>query len=173
MMRCSTSSFIFFAQCRLHHTIACYDISSVPPALKAAVYFEVSFKLRGSSALLHLRFLLRMFYSLIALGLILTSTFAAPTGSSDGCGKQLPKDVSPGGASYNHTLTSGDHERSYLIHLPQNYNSGSNKPAPLILSFHGRLRNSTRQEEISQFSNPTYNPNAIAVYPQGIKVSVL
>ncbi|KAF5348364.1 hypothetical protein D9758_010903 [Tetrapyrgos nigripes] len=107
-----------------------------------------------------------MYHFLIALGLIMTSTFAAPTGGPSGCGKQPPSGVSPGGASSNRTLTSGDQKRSYLIHLPQNYDS--NKPTPLILSFHGRTQTAKQQEDGSQFSNPSFNPDGIAVYPQGV-----
>jgi hypothetical protein len=36
---------------------------------------------------------------------------------------------------------------------------------------HGGGKTSAEQEELSQFSNEYFNPNGIAVYPQGIDVS--
>ncbi|KAL9109764.1 MAG: hypothetical protein Q9227_005633 [Pyrenula ochraceoflavens] len=60
---------------------------------------------------------------------------------------------------------SGGLNRSYLIYLPESYKT--NTPAPLILSYHGRTKDAAEQELLSQFSNPTYNPDAIAVYPNG------
>lgn len=88
---------------------------------------------------------------------------------SDGCGKPLPAKVTPGGASANISIFSGGLNRSYLIHVPRNYDI--NTPVPLILSYHGRAKNASEQELLSQFSNSSYNPNAIAVYPQGVAVS--
>ncbi|OCL01449.1 carbohydrate esterase family 1 protein [Glonium stellatum] len=85
---------------------------------------------------------------------------------SDGCGKTLPKKVTAGGASANISITSGGLIRSYLIHVPQSYDIDT--PVPLILSYHGRGKNASEQELLSQFSNSSYNPNAIAVYPQGV-----
>lgn len=85
---------------------------------------------------------------------------------SDGCGKSLPAKVTPGGASANISISSGGLDRSYLIHIPRNYDI--NIPVPLILSYHGRVKNASEQELLSQFSNSSYNPNAIAVYPQGV-----
>jgi len=88
---------------------------------------------------------------------------------SDGCGKSLPAKVTPGGASANISISSDGLDRSYLIHVPRNYDI--NTPVPLILSYHGRAKNASEQELLSQFSDSSYNPNAIAVYPQGVAVS--
>lgn len=96
-------------------------------------------------------------------------TSAAATTPSTGCGKTLPAGVVPGGDSTNVTIFSGGIERSYLIHLPANYSTHT--PVPLILSYHGRTKSASEQEELSQFSNASYNPSAIAVYPQGVAVS--
>ena len=90
---------------------------------------------------------------------------------SSGCGKDLLKTQQPaGGASHQTTFPQSDGtDRTYLIHIPSTYNI--NTPVPLIFSFHGGGKTSAEQEELSQFSNEDFNPNGIAVYPQGIDVS--
>ncbi|KAL2065225.1 hypothetical protein VTL71DRAFT_2894 [Oculimacula yallundae] len=97
----------------------------------------------------------------------LPSTSTSPSKSS-GCGKPLPSAQSPaGGASHQVKFKQSDGTaRTYLIHIPSNYDV--NTPAPLIFSFHGRGKNSAGQEELSQFSNEKWNPDGFAVYPQGI-----
>ncbi|KAA8649041.1 hypothetical protein EYZ11_007447 [Aspergillus tanneri] len=97
---------------------------------------------------------------------VLLPGFAHAAGSA-GCGKPLPKDQSPGGNSHpTDFITSDGTPRTYLIHIPSNYNV--NRPVPLIFSFHGRHKTAESQEALSQFSNEDWNPDAIAVYPQGL-----
>ena len=86
-----------------------------------------------------------------------------------GCGKPLPSGVTAGGPSTTGSIKSGGLDRDYIIHIPQNYQQ--NTPVPLILSYHGRTKDAAEQELLSQFSNPEFNPNAIAVYPNGVAVS--
>jgi poly(3-hydroxybutyrate) depolymerase len=95
---------------------------------------------------------------------------AAISPGSKGCGKDLPAaQTPPGGASHQTEFTQSDGtHRTYLIHIPTNYDK--NTPVPLIFSFHGRGKNSSEQESLSQFSNENWNPNGIAVYPQGINI---
>jgi poly(3-hydroxybutyrate) depolymerase len=83
-----------------------------------------------------------------------------------GCGKALPSTISPG-QSQAFSLVSQRRSRQYIIHIPSNYNVDT--PAPIIFSYHGRNRNSTNQEQLSEFDRTDYNPDAIAIYPQGIK----
>lgn len=85
-----------------------------------------------------------------------------------GCGNELPRGIEPG-VSTNTTIDIAGVERQYRIHLPDNYDA--NNPVPLILSYHGRGKDMKFQEELSQFSNKSNNPDAIAVYPQGVPVS--
>ncbi|ETN38030.1 uncharacterized protein HMPREF1541_07653 [Cyphellophora europaea CBS 101466] len=114
-----------------------------------------------------------MYRSLATLLPILTLTTAIPHASpptppsSSGCGKDSP--IAPGSRSTNLTITSDDRERSFLLHIPSSYDA--HKPTPLILSFHGRSRNSSYQESLSQFSDPAYNTAWLAVYPQGLNDS--
>ncbi|RMZ46059.1 hypothetical protein AFCA_001315 [Aspergillus flavus] len=103
------------------------------------------------------------------LSVILLTTTAglASAAGSAGCGQPLPPSQNPGGSSYgvNFTLSAGT-QRFYRIHIPSNYNV--NTPTPLIFSFHGRGKTAESQEKLSQFSNEDWNPDAIAVYPQGL-----
>jgi poly(3-hydroxybutyrate) depolymerase len=97
--------------------------------------------------------------SLVALG---------SAAKSAGCGKELPAgQTPPGGDSHQvpFTTTALPHNRTYLVHIPSNYDK--NKAVPLIFSFHGHGKTSKGQETLSQFSNESWNPNGIAVYPQG------
>jgi poly(3-hydroxybutyrate) depolymerase len=114
-----------------------------------------------------------MIFSYLQSILLLSSTFRTPVivANSAGCGKDLPKaQTPPGGASHQTDFQQSDGTpRTYLIHIPSNYDK--NTPVPLIFSFHGRHKNSSEQEALSQFSNEDWNPNGIAVYPQGINVS--
>jgi poly(3-hydroxybutyrate) depolymerase len=113
-----------------------------------------------------------MVLSNLTAPLLLSSTLLMPSMSakSAGCGKDLPAAQSPPGAASHQTdFTQNDGTaRTYLIHIPSNYDK--NTSVPLIFSFHGRGKNSSEQEGLSQFSNENWNPNGIAVYPQGIKV---
>lgn len=62
--------------------------------------------------------------------------------------------------------TSAGTQRTYLLHIPTNYSA--NTPTPLLFSFHGRSDTGSMQEQISQFSDESYNPNMLAVYPDGM-----
>jgi poly(3-hydroxybutyrate) depolymerase len=109
---------------------------------------------------------------LLNLMLFGSLTVAAST-KSPGCGKALPDAQQPaGGASHRvHLNQTNGTPRTYFIHIPSNY--AVNTAVPLIFSFHGKGKNASSQEALSQFSNEKWNPDAIAVYPHGIKVSTL
>ncbi|GAD99411.1 ferulic acid esterase (FaeA), putative [Paecilomyces variotii No. 5] len=89
---------------------------------------------------------------------------------SPGCGKPLPNNESPGKfTNVPLFMTSDNVPRSYIVNIPSGYNP--NKPAPLIFSFHGRGKTAYSQLRLSAFYNETWNPDAISVYPQGLKGS--
>lgn len=99
---------------------------------------------------------------------------AHATTPTSGCGLPIPIEVTPGGRSYNFThflsnSTTPPSYRAYSLTVPKEYDI--NTPAPLILSFHGRLENNLDQLQQSKFSNPFFNTKAIVVYPQGIDVT--
>lgn len=82
----------------------------------------------------------------------------------------MPEGITPG-KTHVANFTSGGTQRSYRMHIPSGYNK--DKAAPVIFSFHGRSKTAKGQEELSQFSNEEWNPDAIAIYPQGIDVCFL
>ncbi|RDL31362.1 putative poly(3-hydroxybutyrate) depolymerase [Venustampulla echinocandica] len=112
-----------------------------------------------------------MVYSKIASFLAIASAlFMTSYGASSvGCGKDLPPSQQPpGGPSHKTDFNQTDGTaRIYRIHIPSNYTKDT--PVPLIFSFHGHGDTAKHQEDLSQFSNESFNPNAIAVYPQGLK----
>ncbi|KAK5691676.1 hypothetical protein LTS12_028757, partial [Elasticomyces elasticus] len=94
-----------------------------------------------------------------------TASSAAAVGKTTGCGRPVPEGITPG-KTHVANFTSGGTQRSYRMHIPSSYNK--DKAAPVIFSFHGRSKTAKGQEELSQFSNEEWNPDAIAIYPQGI-----
>ncbi|EME88951.1 uncharacterized protein MYCFIDRAFT_120730, partial [Pseudocercospora fijiensis CIRAD86] len=99
----------------------------------------------------------------------------APASPSSGCGSTLPSDLIPGAASINITLDSPLsspnatlQKRQYRIHLPANYAASNDVAHPLLLTFNGQFQPTSSIENYTQFSLPSINPNAIAVYPEGI-----
>lgn len=118
-----------------------------------------------------------MFPALLAIALSLGTASATPAAGTPapsatlpvGCGNELPDGIELG-VSKNTTIEIEGVERHYRIHLPDSYDASV--PVPLILSYHGRGKDMKFQEELSQFSNKSNNPNAIAVYPQGVPVSL-
>lgn len=105
-----------------------------------------------------------LLFSALALS---TASSAATTGKTTGCGRPLPEGITPG-ETHEANFTSGGKQRSYRMHIPSSYSRYN--AAPVIFSFHGRHKTAKEQEELSQFSNEKWNPNAIAIYPQGIDV---
>ncbi|KAJ5468908.1 hypothetical protein N7475_006660 [Penicillium sp. IBT 31633x] len=95
--------------------------------------------------------------SLLSLVALASTSIAKPTG----CGKDIPSKFPAAGSSQNLTLPGTD--RQYRLHIPANYDK--NKPTPLYFSFHGATRDMLEQEDLSQFSNPQFNPNSIVIYP--------
>jgi poly(3-hydroxybutyrate) depolymerase len=106
--------------------------------------------------------------AIISAALTILSTGSVSASSSPGCGKDLPSKISPG-ESQNFGIEVQGLKRHYRVHIPQRYDK--DVAAPLILSYHGRSKNMTEQEALSQFSNEEFNTEAIAVYPQGHEVS--
>ena len=90
--------------------------------------------------------------------LVVTHTYAK-------CGDDLPNGIVAGESSTVHHLQSSGGDRSYLLHIPSSYDK--HRPTSLIFSYHAGGKNASQQESLSQFSNETYNHDAIAVYPQG------
>ncbi|RKF80137.1 Feruloyl esterase B [Golovinomyces cichoracearum] len=146
--------------------VACFSLSISPPwAMSTLVMSPLTLsRQRQSPSSLNQRLAVFLRGAFI-LFFLLTTVAATPT---SGCGCDLPVGQSPGAPSVQVPFQqSSGVNRTYLIHIPKNYNQ--NTPAPLVLNFHGRGRNNIYQEFLTGFSRPDWNPNAIVVYPQGIK----
>ena len=110
------------------------------------------------------------FYALLLPILIVLALSAACSTSGNSCQSSLLPEAVAGGHTVEHTIHSNGKARHYLLHFPILYEA--NKPAPLIFSFHGNSHDAYYQESLSQFSNASFNANSIAVYPQGLNVSL-
>ena len=73
------------------------------------------------------------------------------------------------GSTVQASINSSGGLRTYRIHLPSSYDPDTR--SALILSYHGAGETAEIHEDQTQLSNETYNPNMIAVYPQGLHVS--
>ncbi|KAJ5356224.1 hypothetical protein N7517_010833 [Penicillium concentricum] len=97
------------------------------------------------------------FATLLSLAALATIS----TAKTPGCGKDIPAKFPTAGSSRN--LTLPDTNRLYRLYIPANYDK--NKPTPVYFSFHGASRDMLEEENLSQFSNPEFNPDGIAIYP--------
>lgn len=61
--------------------------------------------------------------------------------------------------------------RDYLLYFPVNYQP--NKPAPVVLSYHGGHRTPESQEALDLLTTTYFNKDYIVVYPRGVNVSPL
>jgi poly(3-hydroxybutyrate) depolymerase len=83
--------------------------------------------------------------------------------STPGCGK------THGDLSKPLTIKSNGIQRQFLVYVPESYQE--DQATGLILSFHGYGKCMWNQQEISRFNDSTFNPDMIAVFPQGLDVS--
>jgi poly(3-hydroxybutyrate) depolymerase len=101
----------------------------------------------------------------LAVAVLLASAGYCHASSSKGCGQKLQDGITTEKSNNLTIKTSDGLQRSYLLHLPSNYDS--KKPHGLIWSYHGRGKNATHQEDITGLSKSSSNPDHIVVYPQG------
>ncbi len=66
---------------------------------------------------------------------------------------------------YTRTVQSDDRERSYLVHVPKNYDS--KQPTPVVLVLHGAWTNGPITALYSDLNRTADDKNFIAVYPNG------
>ncbi|MEZ5008755.1 MAG: T9SS type A sorting domain-containing protein [Chitinophagales bacterium] len=69
------------------------------------------------------------------------------------------------------SLTHNGLNRTYLIHLPENYTQ--NEALPLIIAMHGGFGNAYNLQNQSQLSETADMENFIVVYPEGIAGGIL
>jgi poly(3-hydroxybutyrate) depolymerase len=100
----------------------------------------------------------------VKLGAFLT-VFAA-VGSASTCPQRNLWTGLEGKTMEQH-ITVGGEERSYLMHIPQDFLKRDGKVG-FVFSFHDQYKDAHHQEGLSSFSNPTYNNKYIAIYPQAL-----
>ena len=64
-----------------------------------------------------------------------------------------------------HTLVAGGIDRSYIVHIPSNYDAS--RPIPVVLIFHGFNLKAEDMIRITGFNTQADSVGFVAVYPQG------
>lgn len=99
-----------------------------------------------------------------------TVTGGAPsTGGADGTGGSEPitcpdTPLAPGDTT--RTIQIGGNNRSYVLHVPPNYDGSS--PVPLVVDFHGLTGNGSSQRASSPYPAQTDSDGAIMAFPSGL-----
>ena len=70
------------------------------------------------------------------------------------------------GSSETKTIKVGGTSRSFVVHLPRNYDSS--KPLPVVLDFHGMGSNGLQQMLVSGISHMSDQKNFIAIAPNAV-----
>jgi polyhydroxybutyrate depolymerase len=70
------------------------------------------------------------------------------------------------GGDINGSMNYGGKNRTYILHIPVNYNASI--PTPLVLAFHGLTGTGSMMSDITQFSPLADQEKFIVVYPDGI-----
>ncbi len=92
-----------------------------------------------------------------------TSADAAPTPTARCTG------LAPQEADRLWTLSVGDRDRSFWVHVPSSYDP--ERPTPVVLDFHGYSSNATQQALWSGMNTASDADGFIAVHPEGIGVT--
>lgn len=95
------------------------------------------------------------------LSIALVSASAVASAKPSGCHNPIPSGFPQPGHSSVIQLPGSD--RKFRLYIPASYKS--DKPTPVYFSFHGAGGDMDKQEALSQFSNPEFNPDGIAIYP--------
>jgi polyhydroxybutyrate depolymerase len=82
--------------------------------------------------------------------------------STSGCGKVAP--AAPG-TSVDQTISSGNIQRQYRLHVPVGYDP--QHPTPLVLNIHGHGGTASWQERNTNYSALADQQHFLVVYPQG------
>jgi polyhydroxybutyrate depolymerase len=79
----------------------------------------------------------------------------------------LGADADPlGPGDHTRPLKMGEQERSYLVHVPKDYDS--KKPTPVVLALHGALMNGPMMVWFSGLNEKADKEGFIVVYPSGL-----
>lgn len=87
------------------------------------------------------------------------------------CRASLSQDAPPkkadsiGSGDHSRSLMMGEQERSYLIHVPKNYDP--EKPTPVVLALHGAAMNGSMMVWFTGLNEKADEAGFIVVYPSG------
>jgi len=108
----------------------------------------------------------------IVFSLLLLAASAQAVIKSAGCGVEADFGSALGGPSrrfaVEHPAPDAQNRFAYL-HVPKNYDF--NKPAPVIVAFHGKNQEVEAFEAATSLSDPEVNRDFIVIYPEAINVS--
>lgn len=93
------------------------------------------------------------------------SASAVASAKLSGCHKPIPSGF-PKPGEHSKVIKLPGSDREYRIYIPAHYHS--HKKTPVYFSFHGASGDMDKQEALSQFSNPLFNKEGIAIYPNSI-----
>ena len=74
-----------------------------------------------------------------------------------------PAPLGPG--DHTRTLMMGEQKRTYLVHIPKDYDP--NKPAPVVLALHGAAMNGSMMVWFTGLNKTSDKEGFIVVYPSG------
>jgi len=94
-----------------------------------------------------------------------TPTAPAPTQTEAILQDTATPEVSISSGDHTRTLTFDGLERSYILHIPPDYDPS--QPTPLILAYHGIKLNAQEMMRISGFSAQADKDNFLVAYPEG------
>lgn len=78
----------------------------------------------------------------------------------------VPTQRTFGPGNHYATISSGDYDRFFIIHIPPEYQSGV--AIPVVFNFHGRTSNAFDQQRYAGFDFAADKYNFIVVYPQAM-----
>lgn len=100
--------------------------------------------------------------------LLLILLLAAALFTHNGYAAKLPGYESTRTGTFKHKLDLriNGFRRSYLVHIPKNYDQ--NKPTPLVVALHGAFDTAKEMERQTGFSEKADRENFIVLYPNGM-----
>lgn len=102
---------------------------------------------------------------------VIPTPTASPEATISATCPVAPSDAYPAGETSKGTITSGDRERSFLIHVPGIYDPAV--PTPLVLNFHGLGSSASQQHIYAGLAPLAEREGFIVVSPEGVNRSWL
>lgn len=118
--------------------------------------------------LLAVPLMMRAVSDITGSGDIASAAPAASIDTADVAIKASPGCMIDHSVSLDTTLNVTLGDRRYLLYFPVNYKP--DKPAPLVLSYHGGTRTAETQQALDLLTTSFFNKDHIIVYPNGIGV---